>query len=92
MGGTESDSRSEHSVTIVGEDGSAPLGTGFLSARLEGAILHASTRPPEGSLPIIPADCFPKSSNLLTIKELSVFHHSSSPHFFHRDETDVFGP
>ena len=28
MGGTESDSRSEHSVTIVGEDGSAPSGRG----------------------------------------------------------------
>ena len=33
----------------IGEDGSAtPLWKGFLSARVEGAILHVSTRPPEG--------------------------------------------
>ena len=30
--------------------------------------------------------------NPLTKKELSVFQHSSSPHSFHRYETDVFGP
>ena len=33
----------------IGEDESTtPLWKGFLSARVEGAILHASTRPPEG--------------------------------------------
>ena len=40
----------------------------------------------------IPADCFYNFRKPFTIKELCIFRIRSSPHSFHRDESDVFGP
>ena len=61
-------------------------GVGFHNHRP--ALSGGRSRPFES----IPADCFSKFRNYFIINELRIFQLRYSPHSFHRDETDVFGP